>query len=140
MRLSDKSVLFISNPQSTTEKDNTLTNFSGSIPSNFLNQHKSWKVAVHSCGIHMMLKQPLTPKYENLPSIIQITYENLDILAKTHRLAGLRQFKLDMFKNSLQFYMLTEKNLIHQKYWRMIFRSKQRQIYFTNKDLLKESL
>ena len=63
MRLSDKSVLLISNAQSTTEEDNTLTNFSGSIPSNFLNQHKSWKVAVYSCGIHMMLKQPLTPKY-----------------------------------------------------------------------------
>ena len=110
MRLSDKSVLLISNAQSTTEEDNTLTNFSGSIPSNFLNQHKSWKVAVHSCGIHMMLKQPLTPKYENLPSIIQITYENLDILAKTHRLAGLGQFKLDMFKNSLQFYVDREKS------------------------------
>ena len=110
MRLSDKSVLLISNAQSTTEEDHTLTNFSGSIPSNFLNQHKSWKVAVHSCGIHMMLKQPLTPKYENLPSIIQITYENLDILAKTHRLAGLGQFKLDMFKNSLQFYVDREKS------------------------------
>ena len=55
MRLSDKSVLLISNAQSTTEEDNTLTNFSGSIPSNFLNQHKSWKVAVYSCGIHTVL-------------------------------------------------------------------------------------
>ena len=82
MRLSDKSVILISNAQSLTEEDNTLINFSGAIPSNFLNQHKSWKVAIHSCGIHMMLKLPITPKHENLPSVIQITYDNLDILAK----------------------------------------------------------
>ena len=82
MRLSDKLVILISNAQSLTEDDNTLTNFSGAIPSNFLNQHKSWKVAIHSCGIHMMLKLPITPKHENLPSVIQITYDNLDILAK----------------------------------------------------------
>ena len=76
MRPSDKPVLLISNAPSTTEEDNTLTNFSGSIPPNFLNQHTSWKVAVHSCGLHMMLKQPISPKYENLPSLIQITFEN----------------------------------------------------------------
>ena len=110
MRLSDKLVILISNAQSLTEEDNTLTNFSGAIPSNFLNQHKSWKVAIHSCGIHMMLKQPITPKQENLPSVIQITYDYLDILARKHKLTGIGQFKLYMFKDSLQFYVDRQKS------------------------------
>ena len=110
MKPSDKSVLLISNAPSITDEDNTLTNFSGSIPPNFLNQHRSWKVAVHSCGIHMMLKQPISPKYENLPSVIQITFENLNDAITKHVLTDMEQFKLFMLENSLRLFVDREKS------------------------------
>ena len=110
MRPGDKPVLLISNAPSTTEEDDTLTNFSGSIPPNFLNQHRSWKVAVHSCGLHMMLKQPISPKYENLPSLIQITFENLNNKIIKHSLEGLEKFQLFMFENSLKLFVDREKS------------------------------
>ena len=110
MRPSDKPVLLISNAPSTTEEDNTLTSFSGSIPPNFLNQHTSWKVAVHSCGLHMMLKQPISPKYENLPSLIQITFENLNNAVIKHSLEGMEKFQLFMFENSLKLFVDREKS------------------------------
>ena len=110
MRLEDKSVLLISNAESITETDNTLTSFSGFIPTNFLNQYKSWKVAVHSCGMHMMLKQPISPRYENLPSVIQITFKNLNIAISKYGLADMKQFKLGMLENSLKLFVDREKS------------------------------
>ena len=106
----DKPVLLISNGPSTTEEDNTLTSFSGSIPPNFLNQHKSWKVAVHSCGLHMMLKQPISPKYENHQSLIQITFENLNNVMIKHGLEDLEKLQLSMFENSLKLFVDREKS------------------------------
>ena len=76
MTSSDKPVLLISYDLS--DENNTLTSFSGSIPPDFLNKNKSWKVAVHSCGFDFMLKQPISSKYENHPSLIQITFGNLN--------------------------------------------------------------
>ena len=75
MTSSDKPVLLMSNDFS--DENNTLTSFSGSIPPDFLNKNKSWKVAVHSCGFDFMLKQPISSKYENHSSLIQITFGNL---------------------------------------------------------------
>ena len=110
MRPGDKPVLLISNGPSTTKEDNTLTSFSGSIPPNFLDQHKSWKVAVHSCGLHMMLKQPISPKYENHPSLIQITFENLNNIIVKHGLVGMEKFQLSMFENNLKLFVDREKS------------------------------
>ena len=62
MRRSDKSVLLMSNDLSS-NKDNNLTNFSGCIPPDFLNENKSWRVAVDSCGLDLMLKQPISSKH-----------------------------------------------------------------------------
>ena len=110
MRPSDKSVLLISNGPSRTGQDNTLTSFSGSIPPDFLNKHKSWKVAVDSCGLHVMLKQPISSKYENHPSLIQITFENLNNVIIKHGLDGMSKFQLSMFENSLKLYVDREKS------------------------------
>jgi hypothetical protein len=110
MRPSDKSVLLISNGPSRTGQDNTLTSFSGSIPPDFLNKHKSWKVAVDSCGLHVMLKQPISSKYENHPSLIQITFENLNKVIIKHGLDGMSKFQLPMFENSLKLYVDREKS------------------------------
>ena len=110
MRPGDKPVLLISNGPSTTKEDNTLTSFSASIPPNFLDQHKSWKVAVHSCGLHMMLKQPISPKYENHPSLIQITFENLNNIIVKHGLVGMEKFQLSMFEDSLKLFVDREKS------------------------------
>ena len=76
MTSSDKPELLISNDF--TDEDNTFSSFSGSIPPGFLNKNKSWKVAVHSCGFDFMLKQPISSKYESHPSLIQITFGNLN--------------------------------------------------------------
>ena len=54
MKSSDKPVLLISNDF--TDENNTLTSFSGSIPPDFLNKNKSWKVAVHSCGLDFITR------------------------------------------------------------------------------------
>ena len=102
MKSGEKSVLLISKAPSVTEEYNTLTHFSGSIPPNFLNEHRSWKVAVHSCGIHLNLKQPLSSKYENLPSVIQITFDNLNNLITKFGLTGMQKFRAHMFENALQ--------------------------------------
>ena len=110
MRPGDKPVLLISNGPSTTKEDKTLTSFSGSIPPNILDQHKSWKVAVHSCGLHMMLKQPISPKYENHPSLIQITFENLNNIIVKHDLVGMEKFQLSMFEDSLKLFVDREKS------------------------------
>ena len=108
MRPSDKSVLLISNDLS--DENNTLTSFSGSIPSDFLNKHKSWKVAVHSCGLHFMLKQPISSKYENHPSLIQITLENFNKAAKKIDKGDMTKCYLWMFENSLKLFVDREKS------------------------------
>ena len=59
MRSTDKPVLLISNDLSSDE-NNTLTSFSGSIPPDFLNENKSWRVAVDSCGFDFMLKPAIS--------------------------------------------------------------------------------
>ena len=107
MRPSDKSVLLISNDLS--DENNTLTSFSGSIPSDFLNKHKSWKVAVHSCGLHFMLKQPISSKYKNHPSLIQITMENFNKAAEKND-SGMNKCYLWMFENSLKLFVDREKS------------------------------
>ena len=107
MRPSDKSVLLISNDLS--DENNTLTSFSGSIPSDFLNKHKSWKVAVHSCGLHFMLKQPISSKYENHPSLIQITMENFNKAAEKND-SGMNKCYLWMFENSLKLFVNRERS------------------------------
>ena len=111
MTSSDKPALLISNDF--TDENNTLTSFSGSIPPGFLNKHKSWKVAVHSCGFDFMLKQPISSKYENHPSLIQITFGSLNKAFKKHGLPDIAKLdKLDlwMFENSLKLFVNRERS------------------------------
>lgn len=103
-------VLFISNDLS--NKNNTLTSFSGCIPHDYLNKNKSWKVTVDSCGLHFMLKQPIASKYENHPSLIQISYEELN--KKTD---NMEIFELSYFDNGLKLFVdrerpYTQKSLV----------------------------
>ena len=109
MTSSDKPVLLISNDLS--DEDNSLTSFSGSIPPDFLNKNKSWKVAVHSCGFDFMLKQPISSKYENHPSLIQITLGNLNgALRGVPDMDNFSNLDLWMFENSLKLYVDIEKS------------------------------
>ena len=114
MRPGEKSVLLVSNAPSTTGQDNTLTSFSGSIPTEFLNKHTSWKVAVDGCGLHMMLKQPISSKYENYPSLIQITYPNLHKTMKKHLVRDMTKLKLSMLENGLKLFVNREKSYTSQ--------------------------
>ena len=109
MRRSDKPVLLVSNDL--LYKNNTLTDFSGSIVTDFLNENKSWKVAVHSCGLHFMLKQPIASKYENHPSLIQINFGNLNKAIKRRDLpVDKSKFELWMFESGYKFFVDREKS------------------------------
>ena len=103
MRRSDKSVLLMSNDLSS-YKDNNLTSFSGCIPPNFLNENKSWRVAVDSCGLDLMLKQPISSKFEYQPSLIQITFDNLNKALKKSGSYNTDKLDLGIFKNSFKFF------------------------------------
>ena len=109
MRRSDKPVLLVSNDL--LYKNNTLTDFSGSIVTDFLNENKSWKVAVHSCGLHFMLKQPIASKYENHPSLIQINFGDLNKAIKKRDLpVDKSKFELWMFESGYKFFVDREKS------------------------------
>ena len=108
MRNSDKPVLLVSN-ESSSDKNNTSTSFSGSIPPNFLNENKSWKVAVHSCGFDFMLKQPISSKYENQPSLIQITFENFNKALGKLGSYDLTKLDLLIFENSFKLFVDRER-------------------------------
>ena len=101
----EKSVLLISNDQSVTDEKNTLTSFSGSIPHNFLRGNNNWKVALHSFGLHLMLKQTLAPKYENFPSIIQITFNDFQALTSKFKVSDVNKLSISMFESGLKFYI-----------------------------------
>ena len=118
MRSTDKPVLLISNDLSSDE-NNTLTSFSGSIPPDFLNENKSWRVAVDSCGFDFMLKQPISSKHENHPSLIQITFKNLNEALGKHGSGSYNLAKLDLrvFENGLKLFVdrerpYTQKSLV----------------------------
>ena len=109
MRRSDKPVLLVSNDL--LYKNNTLTDFSGSIVTDFLNENKSWKVAVHSCGLHFMLKQPIASKYENHPSLIQINFGDLNKAINRRNLPlDKSKFELWMFESGYKFFVDREKS------------------------------
>ena len=76
MSTHENTVLLFSNGKSMTEKENTLSAFSGKIPSNFLKPHREWKVGINSCGLHLNLKQKLCSKNGAMPDLIQITLKD----------------------------------------------------------------
>ena len=108
MRRSDKQVLIICNELS--YDNNTLTNFTGTIPSEFLNENKSWKVSVRGCGFHFMLKQPIASKHENHPSLIQVTFGDLKKAFTKRGSTDLTKLDLWMFENSLKLFVDREKS------------------------------
>lgn len=128
MRHSDKPVLLVSNDLS--YKNNTLTNFSGSIEPDFLNENKSWKVAVHSCGLHFMLKQPISSKHENHPSLIQITFGNLNKAIKKRGSVDRSKFDLWMFEDGYKFFVdrekpCTQRSLVQDWFFQMALHKKR---------------
>ena len=74
----EKKVLILSNAVSTGSHLNTLVHFKTDIPDNFLDQHKSWSVAVTSAGLHLRLKNPIVPQNESMPSLIQINKADIN--------------------------------------------------------------
>ena len=103
MRRGDKSVLLMSNDLSS-NKDNNLTSFSGCIPPDFLNENKSWRVAVDSCGLDLMLKQPISSKHEYQPSVIQITFDNLNKALGKSGSYDMDKLDFGIFENSFKFF------------------------------------
>jgi len=108
MRSSDKTVLLISNDLSS--DDNTLTSFSGCIPPRFLNENKSWRVAVHSCGLDLMLKQPISSTHEYQPSLIQINFDDLNKALGKSGSYDMGKLDLGIFENSFKFFSDREKH------------------------------
>merc|ERR1712008_455734 len=87
------------------------------IPPDFLTENKSWRVAVHSCGFDFMLKQPISSKHENQPSLIQITFANLNEALGKHGTYDMAKFDLWMFEISLKLFVdrerpYTQKSLV----------------------------
>ena len=116
MRSSDKPVLLMSNDLSS-NKNNTLTSFSGCIPPGFLNENKSWRVAVHSCGLDLMLKQPISSKYEYQPSLIQINFDDINKALEESGSFYMGKLDLGIFENSFKFFAdreryYTQKSLV----------------------------
>ena len=74
----EKKLLILSNATSAESHLNTLVDFKTAIPDNFLDQHKSWSVAVASVGLHLRFKNPIVSQNESLPSLIQINKADLN--------------------------------------------------------------
>ena len=117
MRSSEKRVLLVSNDLSSNE-NNTLTSFSGCIPPGFLNESKQWRVAIHSCGLDLMFKQPISSKYEYQPSLIQINFDVLNTaIEETGGSYEMNKLDLGIFENSFKFFAdreryYTQKSLV----------------------------
>ena len=60
----EKKLLILSNAASAESHLNTLVDFKSAIPDNFLDQHKSWSVAVASAGLHLRFKNPIVSQNE----------------------------------------------------------------------------
>ena len=106
----EKSVLLLSNGESINQEHNTLTSFSGSIPLNFLDDHKNWKVAVHSIGMHLNLKQKLCSKSEYMPAIIHIPYKELNITSTKHGVKDVANLPMEMFNECYKIFLDREKS------------------------------
>ena len=98
MSIHENTVLLFSNGKSMTEKENTLTSFSGKIPSNFLESHKEWKVGLNSYGIHINLKQKLCSKNATMPALIQISYQDFQTGAAKYPNASNENLPLRLFQ------------------------------------------
>ena len=111
MALSDeKSVLLISNCKSVTEEENTLTSFSGSIPLKYLDENKTWFVALHSCGLHLNVKQTLCPKSKHHPSLMHITWKDYSASVLEHSVDDVSKLPLGMFEDRHKLFIDREKS------------------------------
>ena len=62
-------------------------------------------MALHSFGLHLQLKQSLSPKYENFPSLIQITFKDFEALIIKHQVSDLNELSIHMFQSALKLYI-----------------------------------
>ena len=106
----EKSVLLLSNAESITQEHNTLTHFSGLIPLNFLDDHKTWKVAVHSLGLHLNLKQKLCSKSEIIPAVIHIPYKQFSIKTKEYGVKDVNNLPMQIFDECHKIFLNREES------------------------------
>ena len=99
MSSQEKTVLLFSNGKSVTHKKNSLSHFSGEIPTNFLESHKEWKVSLQSYGLHLNLKQKICSKNEAMPALICISLKELKIAAAKFPNATNDDLPLDLFQD-----------------------------------------
>ena len=102
----EKKILLLSNsaPPGGGQK-NTLTNFEVNIPSNFLESHKSWSMALESVGLHLQLKNSIVPKNEGSPSILQIRMGELNSIIAKYRIRNMSELSLKMFSQHQKIYI-----------------------------------
>ena len=105
MSSTENAVLLFSNGKSMTEKENTLSAFSGKIPSNFLAPHKEWKVGLNSCGLHLNLKQKLCSKNSIMPALIQISLKDFSEESAKYPNADNANLPLAMFRPHHRIYI-----------------------------------
>ena len=110
MSLEEKTVLLFSNGKSMTEKENSLSHFSGEIPANFLESHKEWKVHLQSCGLHLNMKQKLCSKNEAIPALIYISFKDFETAAAKFPNASNDEMPLDLFQHRHKVYINGEQS------------------------------
>jgi len=69
-----------------------------------MNENKLWRVAVHSCGLDLMLKQPISSKYEYQPSLIQINFDDINKALGESGSYDMDKLDLGIFQNSFKFF------------------------------------
>ena len=94
----EKKILLLSNsPHPGGSQENSLSNFEVCIPSNFLETHKSWTMALESAGLHLQLKNLIVPQNEAMPSILQINNADFNAIIAKYRIMNMSQLSLNMF-------------------------------------------
>lgn len=115
----EKKILLLSNsPHPGGNQENTLSNFEVRIPPNFLDHQKHWSMALESVGLHLQLKNPITPQNEAIPSIIQINNAELNGLIAKYKLENMSQLSLEMLSQHNKIFIdasksYTARQLVH---------------------------
>ena len=107
----EKNVLILSNAVSTGSHLNTLVHFKTDIPNNFLDEYKSWSVAVESAGLHLRLKNPIVPQNESMPSLIQMNKADMNkAILKSGSNLDMSDLPLDIFSEHHKIFIDSSKS------------------------------
>ena len=97
-----KKVLIVSNSCS---QSNTLSKFVGNIPNQYLENHKSWSVSVESCGLHLSMKNGISPQDNLYPILLQVTHDEMNEILTKFNIISMNDLKLQMFNCANKIYI-----------------------------------